>query len=164
MTPLTIICVDDEPEVLDALLRDLAEFEDTFHIDVASSAAEARELIDGLAGQKRELALILCDHIMPGKNGVDLLIDLHEEPRHRAAQKVLVTGQAGLEDTVEAVNKANLRHFIAKPWKQADLVHNVQQVLTDYVIENARDLLPYMRVLDTERLMRATLARNPGDA
>ena len=108
--------------------------------------------------------MILCDHIMPGKNGVDLLIELHNEDAFRPAQKVLVTGQAGLDDTVAAVNKANLRHFIAKPWKQEELVENVRQVMTDYVIENERDLLPYMKVLDTERLMRATLARNPGDA
>ena len=44
-----------------------------------------------------------------------------------------MTGQAGLEDTVRAVNEANLDHYIAKPWDAEALQAIVREQLTEYV-------------------------------
>ncbi len=156
-----ILVVEDEPEVLDSIVRDIESFEKKFPIEMADSAEEAREIIRDIIGEGEEIGLILCDHILPAQNGVDLLIDMQNDEETKAVKKVLITGQAGLGETVKAVNEAKLQHYIAKPWKKNELVKIVKEMLTDYVIENNKDPLKYMSVLDQERL--AEKIRSNGD-
>ncbi|MDG2932760.1 response regulator, partial [Vibrio parahaemolyticus] len=108
MTKYLILCVDDEREVLDSVLQDLAPFEENFVVEGAESVTEARQVIEEMAEEEVQLALILCDHIMPEQTGISFLIELSQNGDTKAARKVLLTGQAGLEDTVEAVNNASL--------------------------------------------------------
>jgi len=83
---------------------------------------------------------------------VELLIEMQKDEKTKSTRKVLITGQAGLDETVKAVNKADLKHYIAKPWQKEELVEITRNLLTDYVIEHVKDPLPYMKVLDSERL------------
>lgn len=147
-----ILVVEDEPEVLDALIRDLELFEEIFPVEMAATAEEARTVIDEILGKGDRIGLILCDHVLPGENGVDLLVALQDKPETTAIKKVLVTGQAGLEDTVRAVNEADLNHYIEKPWTEEELHKVVVNQLTSYVIEHEKSFLPYMHVLDSARL------------
>jgi len=147
-----IFVVEDEPEVLDAIVRDLEEFEDSFFIEMADSAEEARELISALTDDGHEIGLILCDHVLPGENGVELLVEMQHDPSTERTRKVLITGQAGLIETVRAVNEANLSHYIAKPWEKAELVGIARKLLTDYVLEQAENPMEYMSVLDGGRI------------
>lgn len=66
-----------------------------------------------------------------------------------------MTGQAGLDETVQAVNNASLDYFIAKPWSGEALKQIVTDQLTTYIIENESDLMPWARILDTARIMQA---------
>lgn len=150
-----ILVVEDEPDVLDALVRDLEEFEEKFPVEMAETAEEAESLLQSIYEQEDEVGLALCDHVLPGKNGVDLLIEMSEREQTRQTRKVLVTGQAGLEDTVKAVNKAGLHHYIAKPWSQENLVQIVRRQLTDYVLRTKSDLMPFMSTLESDRLAKA---------
>ncbi len=150
-----ILIVEDEPDVLDALVRDMEVFEETFPLEVAATAGEARSVIKQITGEGGKIGLILCDHLLPGENGVDLLISLQDQAQTRNARKVLVTGHAKLEDTVKAVNEADLNHYIGKPWKKEELHHVVIQQLTDYVLENEKSFLPFMHILDSSRLADA---------
>ncbi|MGF1529954.1 MAG: response regulator [Puniceicoccaceae bacterium] len=149
---LFLLCVDDEPEVLEAVENTVAVFEKTFSIETAESAAEARRIIADYHQRNCQLALILCDHIMPNENGVELLKDLAEDPRTRLSRKILLTGQAGLDATVDAVNHARLDHYLAKPWDATKLIEVVRQQLTNYVIAANLDPMPFLSTLDTERL------------
>ncbi|GAL29492.1 response regulator [Vibrio variabilis] len=101
MTEYLILCVDDEREVLDSVLQDLDDFEEHFIIEGAESVDEARSVIADHAREGAKLALILCDHIMPEQTGVSFLIELSEDEELKACRKVLLTGQAGHEDTIE---------------------------------------------------------------
>lgn len=147
-----ILVVEDEPEVLDSIVRDITEFEEYFEIEMADTAEEAEQIIHEILDEKHMIGLILCDHVLPGKNGVDLLIDLQKNERTKPTKKVLITGQAGLEETVKAVNEADLKYYIAKPWEKEDLVNITRTLLTDFVIESVKDPLKYMQILDAERL------------
>lgn len=160
MSDIYIICVEDEPQVLDVVIRDLAKLEDIFPIEVANSADEARELIKEIKEEGNEIGLAICDHIMPGDKGVDLMIEMQKDPFTESTRKVLLTGQAGLEETIEAVNNAKLNRYIAKPWKPEQILEVAVDELTTYVIEQQKELLPYMAVLDQERLQEAI--RNKG--
>lgn len=152
MKSLHILCVDDEPEVLEAVERDIASLEDHFPIETAESADDARERIKSIEAAGGEVALIFCDHVMPGDNGVDLLVEMQTSDSTRRTRKVLLTGQAGLDATVNAVNKAQLDHYIAKPWSPTQLLEVAKAQLTAYVIEQSIDPRPYLSILDTAKL------------
>lgn len=155
MNKYLILCVDDEREVLDSVVQDLSQFEDNFIIEGAESVAEAKEVIQEYADDDIKLALILCDHIMPEQTGISFLIELNENKETHAARKLLLTGQADLEATIEAVNSASLDFYIAKPWHGNELANTLTQQLTQYMIENESDLMPWGRVLDTEKIFNA---------
>lgn len=153
MKKIAILCVEDEAEVREAVIRDLKPFAETFRIEAAEDVSDAREVLAELQEDRVELGLALCDHMMPGESGVEFLVSLEHNDEYQDCRKVLITGQAGLEDTVKAVNEANLHHYISKPWKPEELNAVVKKQLTDYVIENADDLKPYVACLDGARLM-----------
>ncbi len=155
MSDIYIICVEDEPQVLDVIIRDLAVFEEIFPIELAHSADEARELIKEIKQEGHKIGLALCDHIMPGDKGIDLMIEMQKDPFTEKTRKVLVTGQAGLEDTIEAVNNAKLNRYIAKPWNPRELVEVVKEELTQYVIQEEKELLRFTSLLDQEKIQEA---------
>jgi len=155
MKKYLILCVDDEREVLDSVTQDLAQFEEFFVVEAAESVSEARDVILDFADEEIPLALILCDHIMPEQTGISYLIELEQDPHTQKARKLLLTGQAGLEDTVEAINHASLDFYLAKPWQGEELIKVVTAQLTDFMIENEPDLMPWGRILDTERIFNA---------
>jgi len=152
MKNIYILCVDDEPEVLEAIERDIAGFEEVFPIETAESVDEAENIIEKIYAAGDECGLILCDHIMPDKLGVDFLANLKFDPRTKQTKKVLITGQAGLNATIQAINECHLNHYIAKPWKGEELKKVTRDQLTDYVIEKKLNPMPYMTHLDTTRL------------
>jgi CheY-like chemotaxis protein len=155
MSDIYIICVEDEPQVLDVVIRDLAKLEEVFPIEIAHSADEARQLISEIKEEGNRIGLAICDHIMPGDKGVDLMIEMQKDPFTEHTRKVLLTGQAGLEETIEAVNKAKLNRYISKPWKPQQILEVAVDELTTYVIEHEKELLPFMAVLDQERIQEA---------
>jgi DNA-binding NtrC family response regulator len=147
-----ILVIEDEPEVLDSIVRDITEFEEHFNVEMADTAEEAEALIKEIVSENGKIALVLCDHVLPGKNGVELLVEMQKDEKTKSTRKVLITGQAGLDETVKAVNEADLKHYIAKPWQKEELVEITRNLLTDYVLEHVKDPLPYMKVLDSERI------------
>ncbi|GGB06995.1 response regulator [Agarivorans gilvus] len=152
MEQLLILCVDDEREVLDSVLSDIASLSPPFTIDGAESVAEAREVISEFEAQGGKLALILADHIMPDELGIDFLIDLNHSSNNEAAQKILLTGQAGLHDTIEAINRGGLNYYLAKPWSAEELLSIIKEKLTDYVLNYCDNPMPFAQVLDGERI------------
>jgi len=155
MDKYLILCVDDEREVLDSVLHDLSSLEEHFILEAAESVDEAKEVLADAIADHIPLALILCDHIMPGETGIDFLIELKHQSETTRARKVLLTGQAGLEETVQAVNNASLDYYISKPWDGNQLKDIAIDQLTTYIIDNEKELMPWARVLDTNRIMKA---------
>jgi response regulator RpfG family c-di-GMP phosphodiesterase len=161
MSQIIILCIEDEREVLDALVRDLQPFTGAFRIEAAETVEEARPLVRQWIDRGDSVGLVLADHLLPGTNGVEFLIELNHDPATQPTRKVLVTAQAALEDTIKAVNDADLDHYIAKPWSAAELHEVVRRLLTDYVLENVENVLPYMKILDAPRLMEKIRTSQP---
>lgn len=156
---ITILCLEDEAEVRDAILRDLRPFEEHFRIEAAGDAVDAAAVLGEISLDGDELGLILCDHRLPGESGVDFLTKIHARDSWRTARKVLLTGQADQADTIRAVNEGGLNHYLGKPWKPEDLVAVVREQLTRYVLETDADPMPYLSILDSEPLLRRIAAR-----
>lgn len=146
-----IICVDDEDGILHVLRQQLVRFEEEWEIDLARSAQEALELIDDLEREGEAVAMVIVDQIMPGMKGVELLEVVHA--RHPDCVKILLTGQAGLDSVVRAINRANLDRYIGKPWDEQDLRLTVAGLLSNYRLaqENKR-LLEDLRTKNEELL------------
>jgi response regulator RpfG family c-di-GMP phosphodiesterase len=155
--------VEDEPEVANAIAAALASLENHFPLEIANSAEEAATLVDELEARAQPLGLVLCDHVLPGRQGVEFLVSLQDHPATASTRKVLLTGQAGLQATIQAVNQAGLHHYIAKPWNNRELVAVCKHQLTEYVIEKEENLMPYLPLLDTELLAEAMRQRQPGE-
>lgn len=147
-----ILVVEDELEVMEALVNDLEQFEEYFPIESANSSEEAKQVVEDIYTSGNEIGLVLCDHVMPGQNGVDFLIELQTNNVQHDAKKVLVTGQAGLEDTIQAINNAQLDHYIAKPWTKEQLEEVVTTQLTNYIMDRRYNPMQYMMILDSVRL------------
>jgi two-component system chemotaxis response regulator CheY len=153
MEPIYILLIEDEAEVMDALLHDLADIEDGFPVEVASSVEEAKGLLKQLLAEDKRIGLILSDHILPGENGVEFLVELASKPETATSRKVLVTGQASHFDTIKAVNQAGLDHYIAKPWTKEELLETVREQLSQYIINAQLDPLPYMAFIQSNKLI-----------
>ena len=126
-----IICVDDEEGILIALRQQLgAHFGQECQIEVAQSAKDALELVDELEKDGEQLAVVIADQIMPGMKGVDFLEAIHKRSPYTA--KVLLTGQAGLDAVVAAINRAGLNRYIPKPWDEPDLRLTVESLLKTF--------------------------------
>ena len=126
-----IICVDDEPTILDSLEIDLLKaFEDKYLIETAQSGEEALELLSELLAEQYEVPLVISDHIMPNMKGDELLRSVHAiSPK---SLKIMLTGQADLEAVANAINYAKLYRYIPKPWQSDDLKLTVTEAIYRY--------------------------------
>ncbi|MFC7336644.1 response regulator [Haloferula chungangensis] len=160
MNQITILSLDDEPEVRQAITRDLEPFAKLFRIEVAEDVEDARDVLRSIDDDGDSLGLILCDHRLPGTSGVEFLIQLEAEENHKGIRKVLVTGQADQQDTIRAINTGGLDHYIAKPWQAEELQSIVREQLTGYLLDHDIDPIPYLSILDDPRLFER-IAKGP---
>jgi len=129
---LAILCVDDEPSILDTLEIEISKaLQDEFLIEVAESGEEALELIDELLEQDYEIALIISDHIMPNLKGDELLQQVHAKLPQTL--KIMLTGQADVQAIGNVINNAKLYRYIPKPWNSEELRLIVKEAVHSYV-------------------------------
>ena len=135
-----IVCVDDEEGVLRVLRAQLgARIGHECQILTARSGDEAVALFDELSRDGESIALVIADQIMPGMKGVELLEEVHK--RSPGTTKILLTGQAGLDAVVAAINKAGLNRYIPKPWDEPDLRLTVENLLKTFRLHRQNELL-----------------------
>jgi diguanylate cyclase (GGDEF)-like protein len=140
-----ILCVDDEAGVVNVLKEQLEDaFGEGCEVEAATSGSSALELASGLDPASEPLAVIIADQMMPGMTGTELLGKLHGQ--HPGLRKVLLTGQAGLDAVVFAVNHYGLDLYIAKPWAETDLRLSVAGLLRQFRLEQEN-----LRLLDDLR-------------
>jgi thioredoxin reductase (NADPH) len=110
-----ILLVDDDPQVLAAVRRDLrTKFRD-YALVSASSGEQAVSTINELKSRGDALALVISDQRMPGLQGTDVLSrSLETYPQ---AGRVLLTAYSDVEAAIRAINEAHLDHYLAKPWE-----------------------------------------------
>jgi diguanylate cyclase (GGDEF)-like protein len=76
---------------------------------------------------------------MPGMKGVELLEEVHK--RSPGTTKILLTGQAGLDAVVAAINRAGLNRYIPKPWDEPDLRLTVENLLKTFRLHRQNEVL-----------------------
>jgi thioredoxin reductase (NADPH) len=111
----TLLVVDDDIDVLQAVTRDLrGRYGGDHRIVRASSGAEALEILSELSDRGAAVALILSDQRMPGMDGVTFLSRAKGAcPR---AKRVLLTAYADTDAAISAINRSQVHYYLTKPW------------------------------------------------
>ncbi|CAD5967930.1 Autoinducer 2 sensor kinase/phosphatase LuxQ [Planktothrix tepida] len=131
---LAILCVDDESVILESLKEQLKRnLPQHYELESAESGEEALEVIEELHEEGLEVALVISDQIMPGLQGDELLIRIHQS--YPQMLKIMLTGQADAQSVGNVVNQASLYRYISKPWDETDLILTVQEALRRYAQE-----------------------------
>jgi thioredoxin reductase (NADPH) len=160
-----ILTVDDDPEVLRAIERDLkTHYEEHYRVLRAESGRAALDLLRRLQQRNDAVALLLVDHRMPEMNGVELLkkaIELYPN-----AKRTLLTAYADTDAAIKAINEVQINHYLLKPWDppEQELFPILDDLLNDWAA-NFHPPFEGIRVLGTRWSsrsyeIRTFLARN----
>ena len=128
-----ILAVDDDPEVLNAVDRDLrAHFRTDYRIIKVASGRLAMETTTQLKQRGSPIALFLVDERMPEMSGTQFLAEAIK--LYPDARKVLLTAYADTETAILAINTIGLDHYLLKPWEPpAERLYPIlDDLLTDW--------------------------------
>ncbi|MGO8787783.1 MAG: FAD-dependent oxidoreductase [Terriglobia bacterium] len=115
MAKPVLLTVDDDPEVLRAVERDLRRrYAERYRVIRAESGASALEALRGLKRRGDSVALLLVDQRMPQMTGVEFLGQAME--LFPNAKRVLLTAYADTDAAIRAINDARIHHYLLKPW------------------------------------------------
>ena len=115
MAKPVILSVDDEPQVLHAINRDLRQhYGKNYRILKAGSGQEGLGLLTELKKRNDPVALFLVDQRMPEMEGTEFLTEARKF--YPDARKVLLTAYADTEAAITSINTIELDHYLLKPW------------------------------------------------
>ncbi|MCG8591344.1 MAG: response regulator [Proteobacteria bacterium] len=128
-----VLCVDDEPQILEGLQLHLRR---GYRVSIAASGAE------GLARIREEgpFVVVISDMRMPEMSGAEFLARVRTEAPDTV--RILLTGQADVESTVQAVNEGGIFRFLTKPCPPDRLRETVAAAVEQWRLVHAeRELL-----------------------
>ncbi|MDP8937973.1 MAG: FAD-dependent oxidoreductase [Actinomycetota bacterium] len=110
-----ILTVDDDPEVLRSVERDLKRhYGVDYRVLRADSGASALDALRQLKRRDDPVAMVVADQRMPGMTGVELLDEAKGLfPR---VKSILLTAYADTDAAIEAINRVRLDYYVLKPW------------------------------------------------
>jgi len=160
-----LLTIDDDPEVLRAIERDLrSRYAEHYRVMRANSGSAGLKTLRELQARNNPVALLLADQRMPQMDGVGFLseaMDIHPQ-----AKRALLTAYADTNAAIEAINAARVHYYLMKPWDPPEekLFPALDDLLQDW---SAQFHPPYegIRVLGTRWSsrsydLREFLARN----
>jgi thioredoxin reductase (NADPH) len=142
-----LLTVDDDPEVLNALQRDLRlHFRADYRVVKSSSGAEALDALHELKRRGAQVALFLVDERMPQMSGTQFLLQAMKV--YPDARRVLLTAYADTETAITAINEVGLDYYLVKPWAPPTvrLYPVLEDLLSDW-IAHARPAFDGIRVV-----------------
>ncbi|BCB26836.1 hypothetical protein SKTS_17220 [Sulfurimicrobium lacus] len=129
----TLLLLDDEPNILNALVRLLRR--DGYRILVAHSGVDALELLAENPAQ-----VVISDLRMPDMSGTDFLTRVSE--LHPDTVRMVLSGYADLQTVTDSVNKGAIYKFLAKPWEDDALRATVREAFVHFERELGRRQIP----------------------
>ena len=155
-----ILCVDDEPNVVEAIRR---QFRKKYQVSTASGGAEALELLQ--SQPDTNCSVIISDFNMPGMDGIEFLSAARQ---HRPdCSMLMLTGRAELDVAVKALHEGRIFRFLSKPCpgdvlesaiedglKQFELIRSERELKKQ--LEQANQKLAGLNTLLEERVNRRT--------
>jgi thioredoxin reductase (NADPH) len=150
-----MLTVDDDPEVLRAIERDLrSHYADRYRVMRANSGSAGLSTLRELKARNNPVALLLADQRMPQMDGVGFLseaMDIHPQ-----AKRALLTAYADTNAAIDAINEARVHYYLMKPWDPPEekLFPALDDLLNDWAAQ-FRPLYEGIRVLGTRWASRS---------
>lgn len=126
----SVLLVDDEARILNALYRLLFE---SYDVERTESPEEALELL-----KSREFALVITDQRMPDMEGTELCARASEIAPE--TKRVILTGYTDMKAAIDAINRGSVYRFMLKPWRDEEMSALVEEAVRHYNLaaENER--------------------------
>ncbi len=140
---VTILCVDDEPNILKSLVRLFRP--SGYKVLTASGGAEGIRLLESEA-----IDIVISDMRMPEMDGVQFLEQVQQ--RWPGVVRLLMTGYSDINAIIGAVNRGNIYRYIGKPWDDNDVILIVRQAMEMKFLRQERDRLEALTVVQNEEL------------
>jgi response regulator RpfG family c-di-GMP phosphodiesterase len=149
-----LLCVDDEPHVLEGLRDVLCR---RFDVRVATSGVEG---LEQLQTEPDAFAVVISDMRMPQMAGAEFLRAARTVAPD--ATRMLLTGHADLEAAIRAVNGARLFRFLTKPCDAQELIAACAAAVDQHRVQTAeRDLLEQTLRGSVDALAEVLALANP---
>jgi len=129
---LDILCVDDEPQVLEGLRLHLKQ---RYIVHLANSGAEGLEILR----DNKTIAVILSDMRMPVMDGAKFLNAARTATPE--AVRMLLTGYTDMQSAIAAVNEGQIFRFISKPCPPDQLLAAFGAAVTQHQLIVAEKVL-----------------------
>lgn len=119
----TLLIVDDEPDILNALKRLFRR--SGYHILTATSALDALELL-----ALNSIQVIISDQRMPHMHGSEFLRRVRE--LYPETVRIMLSGYSELNALTNAINDAGIYKFLSKPWEDENLLEEIRHAFAYY--------------------------------
>lgn len=150
-----ILTVDDEPQVLNAIERDLRKrYREDYRILKAGSGEEALQTVQQLKQRNDPIALFLVDQRMPTLTGTEFLAEVRK--LYPEARKVLLTAYADTDAAIASINTIGLDYYFTGAVPHSELVAGVVERNRAGFIPTGQDL-----IRDGRRPKKGPLRRDP---
>ena len=134
-----IFTIDDDPQVLRAITRDLKTmYGKEYKILSTSSANEALESLTDLKNTSDIVAMFVCDQRMPEMDGVGFLEKAIKI--FPSAKRILLTAYSDTEAAIKAINDVQLDYYLMKPWDPPE--EKLYPVINDLLDDWQNDYIP----------------------
>ena len=119
---VSVLFVDDEPNILEALRRMLVD--EPYDVRICSDPETALEQITAHAPE-----VVVADFYMPKMNGPALLRRVRDIDS--SIVRIVLTGKPDVTAVLDAVQEGSVYRFILKPWDEDELRMSIAQAI-DY--------------------------------
>ena len=136
----TVLCVDDEENILSALKRVLRK--ESYRVLTASSGADGLKIL-----KENDVHVVVSDQRMPEMSGTEFLAKVKE--KYPDTIRIVLTGYTEVDSITESINRGYIYKFILKPWNDQNLKLEIKQGLEQYAL-----------VQSNKRLHEEVLQRN----
>ena len=135
-----LLIVDDEPNIIGSLNRQLQR--DEYTIYSANSGKKGLQLLS-----EKDIGVVLSDLMMPEMDGITFL-ELVKQYKPETVC-MLLTGNGSLKNAMDAVNRLQIFGYLTKPWSFDHLKKTVSRAFQHYNL-----------IAENKRLQKLTLAQN----
>lgn len=139
----SVLCVDDEPNVLQSLKRLLRK--EKYRIMTAESGEAALKILE-----QHKVDLVISDQRMPGMNGTELLSRVKD--LYPGILRIMLTGYTDVDSITDSINKGHIYKFFLKPWNDHNLKLEIRQALEQYELIKANKRLDQTVVQQNQQL------------
>ncbi len=136
-----LFLIDDDPQVLRALSRDIRQkYKKDYQILSTEDPNEALESLKELKRTGEEVALFISDQRMPRLTGVELLERSKEF--YPEARRILLTAYSDTDTAIKAINEVDLDYYLLKPWDPPEdrLFPVIDELLDDWLAKYKPEL------------------------